>query len=389
MIGTLLIGTSFALVLQLFYSMVRSKWPANYFSTRQVVEYKLTLGWSRYLLFRGLPTYIAAVLAASTAVNLNFNPTWSVVVLGLAHVGLTVVRSFVESVRARPVRVSVIVADLAVLALIFVSLGLARVSVSYWLPLVPGPDKYVEVLLTGALAAAFMHHVSNLTSSQLDMSAVVDGFLKSMSPAMKKRIAKYCALYRVDERLIHTVLLVESIQRPRWFRRIERVLGRVGLASTHGLMQASNDRKVSDEESLKVGIENLAGSVLIGGQGGFPRESLIRSYLDKHNESSEFQDMVIDALSYMNGNYLPASQYIAEDGSPGIRVKDVRQSGSEWIVTGDAGKELDDIVAYNLDDSAIGLIELSATPDSPMRKTWEFRCEIRVEQLNSTFALLA
>lgn len=57
--------------------------------------------------------------------------------------------------------------------------------------------------------------------------------------------------------LIYTILLYEAFNRPKVYRLIERILFRVGLAKTLGVMQVATDRLISDEESVRLGAKKI------------------------------------------------------------------------------------------------------------------------------------
>jgi hypothetical protein len=59
------------------------------------------------------------------------------------------------------------------------------------------------------------------------------------------------------EALIYAIMIYESFNRPRIVRGIERLLFRFGKSKTLGIMQVTTDRKISDEESVEIGIDKI------------------------------------------------------------------------------------------------------------------------------------
>jgi hypothetical protein len=52
--------------------------------------------------------------------------------------------------------------------------------------------------------------------------------------------------------LLHAIMIVENVQRPPWFRALERLKGHVFPRGTYGILQAEADRPLTDQESIDV-----------------------------------------------------------------------------------------------------------------------------------------
>ena len=49
-------------------------------------------------------------------------------------------------------------------------------------------------------------------------------------------------------------MIIENIQRPCWFRRIETLIGKVARRGSYGIMQVQADRPLSNKQSIKQGV---------------------------------------------------------------------------------------------------------------------------------------
>lgn len=84
-------------------------------------------------------------------------------------------------------------------------------------------------------------------------------------------------------------MLVESVQRPSWMRKLEWLKGRVVPEGTYGIMQVRAHHPISDEESVRRAIaEHFAGHRVpvddTGMYGLDAREIFLRGY----NPDSQF-----------------------------------------------------------------------------------------------------
>lgn len=59
------------------------------------------------------------------------------------------------------------------------------------------------------------------------------------------------------QNLVIAVVLAEVQQRPRWFRRLERLGGKVLGAGTYGVAQVAADNPITDEESIDILVDRL------------------------------------------------------------------------------------------------------------------------------------
>ena len=107
-----------------------------------------------------------------------------------------------------------------------------------------------------------------------------DGVEKSpLDPMTERKLFRYLREY--DDLLpekyhsdillkafFYTVMLVEDSNRPAWFRNIERIGFRIGIAKTTGIMQVKSEKALSDQESVALSIpiiEDIWNSFLTGG----------------------------------------------------------------------------------------------------------------------------
>jgi len=58
----------------------------------------------------------------------------------------------------------------------------------------------------------------------------------------------------IDSHLLLSLAILEDINRPSWFRVLEKLLFKTGFykPETFGLMQVSSDKPVNDEESIRI-----------------------------------------------------------------------------------------------------------------------------------------
>ena len=101
-----------------------------------------------------------------------------------------------------------------------------------------------------------------------------------------------------DPDLVSAVMAVENLQRPSWFRSLERWKGRIWPRGTYGIMQVASSRPLSDHESIvKALAERFAGvTVAHDGFEDAVDSGKIRAFALSYNPSSTYADLVFARL---------------------------------------------------------------------------------------------
>ena len=94
----------------------------------------------------------------------------------------------------------------------------------------------------------------------------------------------------LDPDLVETTILTESIQRPRWFRRLERLKGIVFRKGTYGIMQVWSSRPIGDRRSIDRALVVHAVAFELSADGS-TESALVRERLRSYNGSRVFLDL--------------------------------------------------------------------------------------------------
>ncbi|MEJ2888440.1 hypothetical protein [Actinomycetospora aeridis] len=363
--------------MQLFFGLVRTKWPSSYYSSSEVFVETISQTWYRYFLFRFGPVLVAALLVALTGADDPAQVLTSVVIFGLVHGFATVGRALVLSAFRKSLTVRQVVVDLAVFVLIVLVCLLGGLVSPALRRYVPGFDKYVEVLLTGAVAAMVYAYLSKWTQP--------DGLYED-GPALLARIPERLRLLTegaaarnlVDRDLALAVLVTELKQRPAWIRRLERATP--ATSKTHGPFQNLARASATDQESVEAAMQNLSNAILSRRDGG-PRSGRLQAEIERHNRSDNFLAACESAFHAIAAESSPSSEATGRDGSPMLRCTSRTRRGHQWIVRGDFSEPGRDL---------FGVASVTTTPEDcevslregPTRREWEARVSVDSSELS-------
>jgi hypothetical protein len=369
-----------AIVLQLFFHLLRTNWPSNYYSTSDLLGQTLSRRWYRYALFRFGPVIVAAAIVAVTGPDEWPQVFLSSLVFGLIHAFGT--SGYALAVGAA--RNSLTTRQAVVDAGVFVLVVLASLTGALLSPLfrnyVPGFDKYVEVLLTGVVAAMAYTYLARWTAPATS-SATHTELLATVPKATIDLTVRAAAKHRVDRDLALAVLVTEGLQRPGWLRRVERATGgRLRLSRTHGPFQNATDPTIPDEQSIEAAMASLHDAVLPRRDGYMYSTARLHYNIERHNRSDPFREVCEAAYYTLSSGIAYVSDRPGVDGSPMLRVISVDRVGAQWKIFGDISDDAVDVRSLVMVPE-VRELEVSIQ-EGRYRRTWRTVVSIENEQVS-------
>ncbi|MFA6197601.1 MAG: hypothetical protein WC734_00395 [Patescibacteria group bacterium] len=254
------------LLIFFFYSAFKSKWPELYFSDADKVSFFISVSPRRYILFR-----IAPVLIVSTMVLSAFSKSFHL--SELVIMGLTI--GFIHSVTTnglalyklirrsktiakfvnRVTQISFHVLSVFLLTIVGIVGGMLSKAgfINKIMPTTDGLVNNIWSSIITALAAVFLY--KTFESQQMSDEEMLHRSLRSIPQNLFDLIEKHSAEKNADPILVKAVCLVENVQRPLWFRRIERFKSKLHKSGSYGIMQVHSDTPLNDEQSIIYAID--------------------------------------------------------------------------------------------------------------------------------------
>lgn len=260
------IGCLASIVLYGCYRAVQWRWPERYIGMHETFGLSTQETWLRFLGYRALPTYLVAATTCITVERVGGWPWVSAAVMWMLSVLLTHGRVVFESLRSRPGEANYGGYHLQmILLLTSVMLG-AVLSRHAWGTLVPPPEEFLGAIWSGLLVAGLGGFVVFALRPRSDASPIyganyfVERATKEVGVELLDWLYAESVRTGADPLLLKSLLVVEVVQRPRWFRRLENLGVRLGVAKTSGAMQMPSRRPLSDRESISRAAEAYAGA---------------------------------------------------------------------------------------------------------------------------------
>lgn len=284
-------------LIYLFYIAVRTRWPANYASSSNDFGMIVNRTILRYAAFALGPPYTVALLVSTTVGRAGGAGMVVAVLIGAFQVCYLRVPEIYRTLRYNhtAMRMPTVLTE--------VGLAVATLAVAALGGFGPGPlgfvvppiDELFKSLWGTIFVAILAAIVIAKTRVQLDIGRLITRSRREVGPRLRELARSEAVKVDVDPDLAETVLLTENLQRPDWFRQLERIKGRLFPRGSYGVMQVSAERPISDEDSIVRAVAgHLRGLVLATGKhGGTDYESL-RAALAQYNNDSVFVDLAMN-----------------------------------------------------------------------------------------------
>lgn len=249
------------LLLKSTYSLIDTKWPEAYASVDTHVNVHIRTNPIRtYLFFRGGPVFI---IATFISVSLDRTHGWiwaGFWIMIIVYLGLTTGRAIRDMFRPpRHPNWTMLAVFHALSVFVVVSIGLLAVQLrSLFEPIIPEGQELLIAIWAGVFATMMASVARSMLTPQR-----AEGF--DVVRSIKRDIGSKAWQYMVNSAphqgkflsLAMAVVLAESQQRPRWFRKLERIGGKFRGAGTYGIAQVAADGPLTDEKSIDLMFQRL------------------------------------------------------------------------------------------------------------------------------------
>lgn len=286
--------------LHVFFRAVESQWPASYFALSSGPDYAITRSLGRYLAFRLLPVLVVSIFAAATLTRSNRHVVVPVAVIGASHAALTSGRALVGVIRSGRLRRRPLLGLMhpaVMLAVVGVSVAGALTAGSFR-SIVPDLDAVASDLWTGLIAGVVGAYAIRVSQGRfLDTGDVLKQSRRSIPRDLWELAGDVALRSSADPRLVHAVMLTENIQRPGWFRRLERIGARLlGKPASLGLLQAPGEHGESDEALLERAIVERFAGVSITSADGYVDWQAVEAFATSYNPDPAYSELLSAAI---------------------------------------------------------------------------------------------
>lgn len=280
--------------------MVRTEWPLLYVNFSTIIDPIQRRSFVHWVLFRSSPNFLAAVFLAVTVSRWAHSVSPAIAIMSSVHVLTSYSGPLLSGLRSNTLRSRQVLLWTTSIMLVAGSSTLALSVYTYLDKLVPQPHEMVAVVWTALFATLIFSAVRTrlernqgvMTSELISLSQ--DEVMQKYAEPIREMSLKYSA----DEALLMAIAIVENIQRPGWFRVLERKIGWFRQSGTYGIMQITSRRPIDDLESIEVSARDyFPNSASDGSESPDKRFARLIEIGRHHNSNRQFLEMFQQVLT--------------------------------------------------------------------------------------------
>jgi hypothetical protein len=290
-------GTFF---LYAFFQSVKAQWPEHYFAFDSHTDPIISRSILHYLAYRAAPVYVACLFVGVSLDRAKI-PDWhgvsattrGVTGVVLSHLLLTNGRSLLAKgnrrQRTKNRIVGIVFLQLSAGCLVFTAAFVALFGRRLLAPLVPKPNDLSAALWTGLAVAALAGWLIDATKGKgRDHNQLVERSRADIDPRLVEQAKSLCRASNTEWSFIEAIMIYENLQRPPWFRKLEKLKSRVSPEGSYGIMQVASQNWISDSESVEIAIARLAGSKVDSPDASWVGTECIRTALNGYNPDDSY-----------------------------------------------------------------------------------------------------
>lgn len=315
---TLFIVIAGYILLELIFAAVRSDWPENYYTVdnSSTSDFAHSANPIAYLLFRYLPLTLVTILMVTVADRSGVsNPRLAGSYPALLHTFYHVVIGLDEAARRQrgsrkgPLILLRLGSGVGALAVTII----ASLTSTRFATLVPEVEILVTELWTALFVALAVVTLQRATSRSVD---VFDRAILRSAGRIDETIFRCCyeqsLANSISPEILFTIVVVENLQRPSWFRYLENRLGWLLPNRTTGIAQVIHHKPLSDQESIAMAAETkLRGAQFAMDRHGYPDMVSLRAAFVRHNPADSYAETCCRAYWVLSAN-LTGSGYLGQ-----------------------------------------------------------------------------
>lgn len=294
---TILLSAVGAGVLHLIYQSIKTRWPEAYTSISTDFDQQVRTNPLRSMvLFRGGPVFLIALFVTVLVDRYDGYPWASAILLIAIYLTFTTFKAIGETVNnPRPPHWAVLVfyhlmSALVVGIVVLVATAL-RQPLENFIP--PTKDLLIAVW-AGLFATVFAAAARTILSpTKLREREIIEQLKNDIGDENWKYISKVSKGNRELRQLLCAIILAEVQQRPRWFRRLERLKGIFYGPGTYGVAQVASPKPIEDRKSIELLAKRFA-TYSVPTSYNYPDYQQLRKDLLSHNPDGPHADRVID-----------------------------------------------------------------------------------------------
>lgn len=119
--------------------------------------------------------------------------------------------------------------------------------------------------------------------------------MENINPNILNAIDTYSSKDNANPILVKAICVAENLQRPKWVRRIESILGIFKTEGTYGIMQVKSKKQLTDIESVSISINKFFKNTK-----GLTDVEKLTGIIINYNNDNRYVDIVLKIMTFLD-----------------------------------------------------------------------------------------
>lgn len=309
------------LIIESFYFIFKSEWPEQYFGKNDIQFQLVQRSFLRILTFRFMPLFIIVLFYGAVLFKLTSNyfiSQYACLIGGIAYLVYRHGKAIVQIILNKGIKVELNKANQILLHSFFIATNFILIFLTTFiikLPIIqeaiPSIDGLRDEIWGSAITAylgiliweIYKRGIDSSHDSWIDALESVEKKLKGKKAKYLNEIIHHSQEFEASAVLIYSTLLVEHLQRPSWFRTLEKIKSTLFKKGSYGIMQTQSPKPLNDLESIYLAIQDyFQNTRYIDYLDYLDAEEAIKELLKNYNDNPDFVELVLIAYQRYKDN---------------------------------------------------------------------------------------
>lgn len=255
------LGIAAGILLSFAYKAVRDDWPQLYTYNKTPLERTVQRTFWRYLAFRTLPPLLAFYATGVTADRLHLDARAAVTSSTVSFLAATTLKA-IRLTLTHSTRPSItLLMQITSTAWTTVVALVAYVTRNRASAIIPDPNSFVEAAWSAVFVAiAIKTYGTAMQSRTTTNTDLINTAKTNMGVEVWKYARRSAEEKDIPAYLVHAIMVTESLQRPKWTRKLENIAATITPGSyrlTQGVTQELSSEPMGDMAAIDLTVENL------------------------------------------------------------------------------------------------------------------------------------
>lgn len=255
------LGVTSGILLSFIYEAVRDERPQLYAYNKTPLERTVQRTFWRYLAFHTIPPLLAFYATGVTADRLHLNAQVAAILSAISFLAATTLKAIIRELGRSPHLSITLLSQIASAVWTILVAFVAYRTRNHTSAFIPAPSSFVEAAWSAIFVAAIIKaYETTMRSRAATNTNLIIMARSNMGTEVWEHARKSAEDKNIPAFLVHAIMVIESLQRPKWTRKLENIAATITpryYRLTQGVTQELSGEPMGDMAAIDLTVEHL------------------------------------------------------------------------------------------------------------------------------------